>query len=1345
MVRPGTFETFGSWWHRPRVDEHLSARRKARAAGLLVVAVAAAPLALATPSVAAPDDVVVLADDFEETLGSWRAHGPASVDLAPLGHESASSMLVADRSESWHGAETDVVGLLAPGGTYTVSAWVRLAAGEVDTEVKITVAETPAAYTTVAAPVVATDDAWVELTGTYTMPAALTAGALYLEATGAETSFMVDDVQITGPALSDGGDDGDAVVPGGAVNPTTTPLATAQGTGDVAALTFDDGPNGADTTALLDYLAEQEIAATFCVIGQNIEAPGGAEILRRIVADGHTLCNHTTGYTDMGSWSAEQVRADLVENLEIIRTALGDPTAAVPYFRAPNGSWGQTPAVAVALGMQPLAVVNTINDWATQDVATLESNLRTAMKPGQIVLAHDGGGDRSGTVAAIKTVVGEKLAAGWSFTQPGAPDAPAGGGGSVSVGLDNDFETDLGAWEPRGDNTVELDADAHGGAQAALVAGRTQAWNGIAADVTGIFEPESSYSISAWVKLAATADPATADLRLSIQRDIAGQDTAYDTITSIPGVTATTWTRVQVDYTMAAADSALLYLESASALSDFLVDDIVVTTSAREVQTDIPSLKDELPWPVGVAIDARETVDPSSQLVTKHFEQITAENAMKPEAVQPTEGVFTFDLADQLVDYAVANDLRVYGHTLVWHSQTPDWFFADAAGVPLTNSAEHQAILRARMKTHIETVADHYRDTYGEFGTAGNPVVAFDVVNEAIDESETDGLRRSRWFDVLGESYLDLAYGYASEAFNGGDLDGPVRLFLNDYNTEQPAKRAAMLDVVQRMQARGVPINGVGHQLHVSLVTPIAQIQATIDAFETTGLLQAVTELDVAFDGEVTEERLTEQGYYFADLFDVLREYPDLFSVTVWGLYDSRSWIEGAPLVFDDALQAKPAYWGIVDRSELPALTRRVLAHAADVVIGPDTLDALEWDLLPLTTIASDDSGTTGFQLRWAPDRVTVYAEVVDPTDDGAQDTLAFFAGDASVTVARDGSTAGTVVRSTATGYTVVAEVPVAGLVPGGSVPVDIRVTDGATGDQLSWNDLSHQQESGDALGTAALIEPVGYVGISRAAAPVTVDAVIEAAWADAPVVSTDTQVEGTDGASAQVRTLWSDGALHILAEVTDASLDATASNAWERDSIELFLDPTNAKSGAYNPADGQYRISYENAQSIDGDRTVIGENLTSATRVTETGYVVEATLLLSGSQTAAMAAAAAEGSFIGFDVQVNDATAGVRTSVRSWTDPTGRGYQDTSRWGVGQLLAADVVVPPGTDPVLVPGPVPSDPGAQGPGAAPGSTPRTAAASNGLALTGASVALLVLLAGGLVAGGTFLIRRRAQS
>ncbi len=195
--------------------------------------------------------------------------------------------------------------------------------------------------------------------------------------------------------------------------------AAARAPALVAALTFDDGPNPGETDDLLDFLRDAGITAVFCVIGANVLAPGGADVLRRIVAEGHVLASHTTSYADMGDWPAERVRTDLVANLAILREAVGE--VPVPYFRAPNGSWGVTAEVAAELGMARLDLGNVIHDWETQDEATLVANLRAAITPGAVVLAHDGGGERWGTVRAVRQVVSERLAEGWTFTLPTFP------------------------------------------------------------------------------------------------------------------------------------------------------------------------------------------------------------------------------------------------------------------------------------------------------------------------------------------------------------------------------------------------------------------------------------------------------------------------------------------------------------------------------------------------------------------------------------------------------------------------------------------------------------------------------------------------------------------------------------------------------------------------------------------------------------------------------------------------------------------------------------------------------------------------------------------------------------
>jgi endo-1,4-beta-xylanase len=202
---------------------------------------------------------------------------------------------------------------------------------------------------------------------------------------------------------------------------SATPLTTTAP--DAVALTFDDGPNGADTAALLDLLAEHGIRAVFAVVGSQILLPGGADLLRRIVRDGHVLANHSTDFDDMGALGLDDARQRMRANAAIIADAVG-AEVAVPYFRAPNGNWGLTAEAAVAEGMQPLGVVNTIGDWLTQHEAVLTGRLRDVMRPGEIVLVHDGGGDRRGSIAAVRTVVAEHLAAGGRFALPAAVVAP---------------------------------------------------------------------------------------------------------------------------------------------------------------------------------------------------------------------------------------------------------------------------------------------------------------------------------------------------------------------------------------------------------------------------------------------------------------------------------------------------------------------------------------------------------------------------------------------------------------------------------------------------------------------------------------------------------------------------------------------------------------------------------------------------------------------------------------------------------------------------------------------------------------------------------------------------------
>ncbi len=249
-------------------------------------------------------------------------------------------------------------------------------------------------------------------------------------------------------------------------------------------------------------------------------------------------------------------------------------------------------------------------------------------------------------------------------------------------------------------------------------------------------------------------------------------------------------------------------------------------------------------------------------------------------------------------------------------------------------------------------------------------------------------------------------------------------------------------------------------------------------------------------------------------------------------------------------------------------------------------------------------------------------------------------------------------IAETDDGWSAVVVLPLEGPAEGALVSFDVGVVDGDT--TATWNVPG-------TLGSLTLIEDLSYTEAVRPAAPPTIDAIVDESWTAANTVATDTIVEGgADGASAVVSTLWDDDTLYVLAEVTDATPDVSASDPYQQDSVEVFLDPGNTKNGAYLGDDAQIRISAENVVSF-GAGSSDAERIESATTYTDTGYIVEASITLLGE--------GGEGTFQGVDFQVNDGDAGTRTSVRTWAEPTGTGYQTTARWGVVRLVGS--VEPP--------------------------------------------------------------------
>jgi peptidoglycan/xylan/chitin deacetylase (PgdA/CDA1 family) len=196
--------------------------------------------------------------------------------------------------------------------------------------------------------------------------------------------------------------------------PNAAVVDTARGTGNVVSFTFDDGPNPPDTLRLLQVLRRHQVRAVFCLWGEHVRQY--PEVVRRIAAEGHVLCNHSMNHDDLSTKTPEEIRADLVATNALIREAV--PYAQIPYFRAPYGAWGQSPQIAAELRMQPLGWRLAIADWEPPGTNVLVQRLREGITPGAVVLMHDGGGDRSQTVQAVNRIIPELRAQRYRFTLP---------------------------------------------------------------------------------------------------------------------------------------------------------------------------------------------------------------------------------------------------------------------------------------------------------------------------------------------------------------------------------------------------------------------------------------------------------------------------------------------------------------------------------------------------------------------------------------------------------------------------------------------------------------------------------------------------------------------------------------------------------------------------------------------------------------------------------------------------------------------------------------------------------------------------------------------------------------
>ncbi len=321
--------------------------------------------------------------------------------------------------------------------------------------------------------------------------------------------------------------------------------------------------------------------------------------------------------------------------------------------------------------------------------------------------------------------------------------------------------------------------------------------------------------------------------------------------------------------------------------------------------------------------------DPAAlELVKGQFNVITPENALKWENVHPQPGVYNFEPVDSLVSFCEKNNLLVIGHTLVWHSQTPDWVFEDEDG----NPADRELLLN-RMKDHILTVVGRYK----------GKIKGWDVVNEAFME---DGqMRDSKWRKIIGDDFIEKAFQFASEA------DPNTELYYNDFNMWYEDKVESVVKHIGKLKSDGVKIDGIGLQGHWGLDYPLLdELEAALKAYSGLDVNLMITEFDMdilpnpskytgaeistnyelrkelnPYPDSLPDSMQTVQSNRYVDFFNLFNKYKDKISrVTFWGVNDTYTWrnnwpVKGRsayPMLFDKNFQPKPAFYAVIKTVE---------------------------------------------------------------------------------------------------------------------------------------------------------------------------------------------------------------------------------------------------------------------------------------------------------------------------------------------------------------------------------------------------------------------------------------------
>lgn len=530
------------------------------------------------------------------------------------------------------------------------------------------------------------------------------------------------------------------------------------------------------------------------------------------------------------------------------------------------------------------------------------------------------------------------------FATVTAADAETG-----AIIYSSDFEDSSASLPFTGRGGVEsisiTSSQAHSGSSSMMISDRTKGWHGPQLLLDDICEPNKEYTVSAFAK-----PEWYNSIKLSLEyTDAAGERHYSNLATQTSNGDWVEFSNIKFSFT-SEVSKVYVYFEC-NDISKLYIDDFTLAEAPIiPIQDDIASIKDVYNgyFKIGTAIMASNLASPSfMDLVEKHFnESITFGNELKPDYVldqaasqasgDNTNPQVNFSQADALLKYCGKNKIPVRGHTLVWHSQTPDWFFKENFSDD-GDWVDKDTMLK-RMENYIKNVMEGLATQYPDV-----EFYAWDVVNEAwLDDgnprkagsSKSEDSNSSAWVRIFGDnSFIEYAFQYARKY-----APKNCKLYYNDFNEYMPGKTTAIYNMAMELKEKGL-IDGIGMQSHLDVGFPTASTyRKAIDKFASTGLDIQVTELDIT-TSDTSEAGLEKQAQLYSDIFDIYTDYADSISaVVIWGVTDDQSWrATRVPLLFDENFQAKPAYYSIVDNVEPKVTTTTTTEITTDTTPAETT------------------------------------------------------------------------------------------------------------------------------------------------------------------------------------------------------------------------------------------------------------------------------------------------------------------------------------------------------------------------------------------------------------------------